>query len=87
MSVLASEIAAYEAIRHELEAAHDKSWAVVHGGVLQGVFADFQDAAALAIDRYGSAPCLIRQIGANGPVQLPGGMMFTPSHAVSASRV
>jgi hypothetical protein len=87
MTILRDDIAAFEKMRAELEAAHAKEWVVIHGGELQGVFNDFEEAATLAVERFGSGACLIRQIGAPAAIQLPGGMIFTPSHALSASRV
>lgn len=87
MTVLRDDIAAFEGMRADLEAKHCKEWAVFHNGELQGVFPDFEGAATLAVDRFGSSACLIRQIGAPAAIQLPGGMIFTPSHALSASRI
>lgn len=87
MTILRDDIAAFEAMRAELESAHAKAWVVIHSGELQGVFDDFEAAATLAVDRFGSGACLIRQLGAPAAIQLPGGMIFTPSHALSASRV
>lgn len=87
MTILGEDIAAFEKMRPELEATHAKAWVVIYGGELQGVFADFEQAATLAVDRFGSKACLIRQVGAPAAIQLPGGMIFTPSHALSSSRV
>ena len=87
MTILRDDIAAFEKMRAELEAAHAKEWVVIHGGELQGVFNDFEEAATLAVERFGSGACLIRQIGSPAAIQMAGGMIFTPSHALSASRV
>jgi hypothetical protein len=87
MTILRDDIAAFERMRAELEVTHAKEWVVIHNGELQGVFRDFEEAATLVVDRFGSSACLIRQIGAPAAIQLPGGMIFTPSHALSASRV
>lgn len=87
MTVLREDIAAFERVRADLESSHLKQWVVFQGGELQGIFPDFESAATLAVDRFGSGACLIRQIGAPAAIQLPGGMIFTPSHALSASRV
>lgn len=87
MTVLRDDIAAFERMRAELEASHDKEWVVIHDGELQGVFREFEEAATLAVDRFGSGACLIRQVGAPAAIQLPGGMVFTPSHALSSGRI
>jgi hypothetical protein len=87
MTVLREDIATFERMRAELEANHADEWAVVHGGVLEGCFPDFEQAATYAVDKFGSEACLIRQVGASSAVQLPGGMIFTPAHALRASRV
>lgn len=85
MTVLRDDIAAFERMRAELEADHASEWAVFHQGAFQGVFLEFDDAAATAVERFGSGPYLIRQVGAPAAIQLPGGMIFTPAHALSAS--
>jgi len=87
VTVLKDDIAAFERMRASLETTHHKEWAVFHSGELQGVFPDFETAATVAVDRFGPGACLIRQLGAPAAIQLPGGMIFTPSHALSASRV
>lgn len=78
---LQNEIAAFERMQAKLEAEHLHEWAMFNRGRLVGVFPDFDAAAALAVERFEDEPCLIRQIGA-GPVQLPGGMVFRPAHAL-----
>ena len=87
MTVLRDDIAAFEAMRASLEAAHDREWVVFHNGEFQGAFPDFEAGASFAIDRFGSSACLIRQLGAPDAIRLPGGMIFTPSHALSTSRI
>lgn len=86
MAVLGIDIAAFEKMRSDLEAHHANQWVVFHDGLFVGAFADFEDAASTAVDRFGHGPYLIRQIGA-APVQLPGGMIFTPAHFLGSSRV
>lgn len=85
MTVLGDDIAAFERMRAELEAKHGKQWAVFHKGEFQAVFPDFNDAAEAAVDSFGAGPYLIRQLGAPAAIQLPGGMIFTPAHALGAS--
>lgn len=83
MADLKADIAAFERMRGELEAEHLHSWVVFHRGKVVGVFPDFE-AAATAVEGSDRDPCLIRQVGA-GPVQLPGGMVFRPAHALDTS--
>jgi len=87
MTVLERDIAAFDRLRSELEAEHHRQWVVFHQGILAGVFPDFETAAATAVERFDRGPYLIRQVGAPETVQLPGGMVFTPAHVLSASRV
>ncbi|MFC3077409.1 hypothetical protein ACFODL_04835 [Phenylobacterium terrae] len=81
MASLMEDIAAFDRMRPDLEAKHRREWVLFHDGALVGVFPDFESAAALAVDRFGDGPHLIRQVGA-GPVQLTGGMVFRPAHAL-----
>lgn len=86
MPVLKADIAAFERMRAQLEARHDGDWALFFGGDFVGVYPDFQAAAEDALQRFDTGPYLIRQVGAP-PVQLPGGMVFTPAHAVGPGRL
>jgi len=81
MSVLKDDIAAFERMRAQLEAEHDREWVIFHGGAYVGAFKDFEAAAEEALERFDVGPYLIRQVGAP-PVQLPGGMVFTPAHSL-----
>lgn len=87
MTVLRDDIATFERMRAGLEAEHHGKWAVFHKGRFEAVFADFEDAAAAAVERFGLGPCLIRQIGAPAAIQLPGGMIFTPAHALGVGGI
>lgn len=84
MATLKADIAAFERMRIELEARYLRQWVLFHGGELVGAYPDFEAAAIDAEERFDNDPCLIRQVGA-GPVQLPGGMVFRPSHALDTS--
>lgn len=86
MTVLRDDIAAFDRMREDLEAKHANEWVLFHGGQFVDAFADFESAATVAVDRFNAGPYLIRQVGAQ-PVQLPGGMLFTPAHILGASRV
>lgn len=81
MASLREDIAAFDRMRSDLEASHLHEWAVFHRGEFIETFPDFEAAATMAVDRFGDGPYLIRQVGA-GPVQLPGGMIFRPAHAL-----
>ncbi|WP_425999520.1 hypothetical protein [Caulobacter sp. DWR1-3-2b1] len=84
MASLREDIAAFGQMKAELEASHFHEWVVFHCGRFIDAFSDFEAAATLAVDRFGNGPYLIRQVGA-GPVQLPGGMIFRPAHALDTS--
>lgn len=86
MAVLEHDIAAFDRMRSDLEAHHFSQWVIFHDGVFEGAYADFEAAAATAIERFDLGPYLIRQVGAQA-VQLPGGMVFTPAHLLGSSRV
>jgi hypothetical protein len=81
MAGLAADIAAFDAMKRELEDEHRHEWVLFHDGRFVGAFADFEAAATQAVERFDQGPYLIRQVGA-GPVQLPGGMVFRPAHAL-----
>ena len=81
MASLKADIAAFDSMRNELEARHRNEWALFHGGEFVNVYPDFEAAATVAVDRFDHGPFLIRQIGAEA-VQLPGGMVFRPAHAL-----
>ena len=87
MAVLLDDLRTFEGMRAELEANHGMAWVVIHKGVFEGVFPDFDAAASYAVDRFTAEPCLIRQVGAPTAIQLPGGMVFTPAHALRAGGV
>jgi hypothetical protein len=80
MAHLSEEIAAYEAMRPDLEAEHLGMWALVHDRKLAGIFESFDLAAQDAVKRFGRGPYLIRQIGAP-PIVLPASVMYQPVHA------
>ena len=80
--ILDREIAAFEALRDELERDHLYDWVVFHDEQFIGAYEDFQDAAAEAVRRFGRGPYLIRQVGAP-PKRLPTSVMY---RRVSADR-
>lgn len=86
MSILREEIAAYEEMRSNLEAAHLGKWALVHDSVLVDVFEEFDQAASIAVRRFGRGPYLIRQIGAR-TVSLPASVMYGPLNGAKQQRL
>jgi hypothetical protein len=86
MTVLRADIAAFDRMKAELEDKHFHEWVVFHRGEFEGAFPDFEAAASMAVERFDTGPYLIRQVGAQ-PVQLPGGMVFTPAHVVGSGGV
>ena len=67
---LEENIAAYEAMRGDLERDHLFKWVVFYDKVLVGVFDSLDTAADVAIERFGRGPYLIREVR-NFPTQLP----------------
>ena len=84
MANLTIDIAAFERMKAELEIRHLHAWVLFHDGCFVEAFPDFEAAAATAVERFDHGPFLIRQVGA-GPIQLAGGMVFRPSHALDTS--
>ena len=76
-----ADIAAFERMKAELEAKHLHAWVLFRDGEFVDAFPDFEAAATVAVERFDLGPHLIRQVGA-GPIQLPGGMVFRPTHAL-----
>ncbi len=80
MAEITQEIAAYERIRGNLEREHLGKWVVVHDEQLIGAYEDFQEAADIAVRRFGRGPYLIREVGAP-PLVLPASVLFRRVHA------
>jgi hypothetical protein len=57
------EIAAYQERAAQLEASHKGKWVVFSGKALIAIHETFEAAAEDAAQRFGRAPCLVRQIG------------------------
>jgi hypothetical protein len=75
MADLDEEIAAYEAMREDLEAHHMGKWVVVHDRELVGDYDSLDSAAEEAVRRYGRGPFLLRQVGAPA-LTLPVSVMY-----------
>jgi len=86
VSALADDIAAYEALRSELETTLLGKWALVRDKKLVGIYDSFEAAAEEAVDKFGRGPYLIRQIGAP-PVTLPASVLYHPLHGENALRI
>jgi len=75
MADINDDIAAYDAMRQELEANHTGEWVVFHDRTLVSVHASFEAAADDAVKKFGRGPYLIRQVGAP-PLVLPASVMY-----------
>ena len=75
MAKLSEEIAAYERMQDLLETDHFGEWVIVRDGELIGTYPAFEDAARVAMRRFGRGPYLIRKVG-KGPLRLPPSLVF-----------
>jgi hypothetical protein len=79
MVAIEDNIAAYDAIREELEKCHKGKWVLFHDCEFIDAYDDFQDVASDAVARFGRGPYLIRQVGAL-PMTLPSSVLYHPDH-------
>jgi hypothetical protein len=79
MSDLKDDIAAFDAMRSDLETKYLGKWVLVHDRELIGTFDLFEIAASEAVRRFGRGPYLIRQVGAFC-VMLPASVLYHPIH-------
>jgi len=77
MAEIDQEIAAYEAMRDELEKEHMLKWVLLFDRKLVGVYDSFEQAANDAVTRFGAGPYLIRQVGAP-QMALPASVIYRP---------
>ncbi len=82
--LLSEQIAAYEEMRRTLELDHMGKWVVVYDEELVGVYEDLQEAADVAVQRFGRGPYLIQEVG-EGPMALPASLLYQPVYADSQS--
>lgn len=82
MSTLKENIAAYEAMQDDLELDYFGKWVIFHNEELFGVYETSQEAAEVAITRFGRNPCLVKQVGAP-PLTLP---PYVPYRTRNANR-
>ena len=72
---LERDLAAFEAVRSELEARAMGKWVLFQDAALIGVFDSMEAAAERAVADFGAGPYLLRQIGSSS-VTLPASVMF-----------
>ena len=70
-ATLDENIAAYDAMRDHLELEYFGKWVVFYNEEFVGSYDESEDAAQVAIERYGRGPYLIRQVGALRVIRLP----------------
>lgn len=75
MENLDKEIAFYESKKSDFENEHLGEWILVHGDQIVSFYKTFELAAQDAVQKFGSGPYLIRQIGAS-PIVLPTSVMY-----------
>ncbi|MYD85099.1 MAG: hypothetical protein F4018_05185 [Acidobacteria bacterium] len=77
MDPLDLEVEAFEAMRDQLEAAHQGRWVVFADGEFwRGrSFENFQDASRAARRQFGAREILIRQVG-ESPRRMPSSLLF-----------
>jgi hypothetical protein len=80
MADLKDDIAAYQAMRADLESRALGQWALFYNKELIDVFESFEKAANDAVRKFGRGPYLIRQIGA-APATLPASVLYHPINA------
>ena len=68
---LKPDIDAFEACRESLEANHRGQFVVFYAAAFEGAHDSFHKAAQDAVRRFGDAPFLIRQVGADRTLSLP----------------
>ena len=73
--MLEKEIAAFNAMRADLESNHPAKWVVFRGSDLFGIYDSFEAAADEAVQKFGRGPYLIRQVGAS-EIALPASIMY-----------
>ena len=70
-ATLDENIAAYDAMRDHLELEYFGKWVVFYDEEFVGSYDESEDAAQIAIERFGRGPYLIRQVGARRELWLP----------------
>jgi hypothetical protein len=65
MQHVTEELLTFHEREAELKREHSGAWVVISGREIAGVFADFQNAAEMAVNRFQKGSFLIRQVGAS----------------------
>jgi hypothetical protein len=86
MAELKDDIAAYDAMKADLEAKCLGKWVVFRDRKLIGTYDSFDAAANEAVHRFGRGPYLIRQVGAP-PISMPASVMYHPVHDKDTVRI
>jgi hypothetical protein len=86
MTVLRDNIAAFDAMRPDLESKHRNQWVLFHRGKFVGAYPDFGAAAASAEQHFDVGPFLIRRVGVL-PVRRTGRGAFTLAHGLGSGRL
>ncbi len=79
-ATLDENIAVYDAIRERLEQEYFGKWVVFYDREFVGNYDEFEDAAEVAIARFGRGPYLIRQVGER-PIRLPASILYRRVYA------
>ncbi len=70
-ATLDENIAAYEKMRDYLESEHFGKWVLFYDEELIGSYDEFEDAAQVALTRFGRGPYLMRQPGVRKIIRIP----------------
>ena len=79
---LVIEMALYEKHRKQFEQNHLWEWVVIHDNNIIGFYKEFQEAAQIAVERFGRGPYLIKEVGRTSP-PLPASVLYRPFYADS----
>ena len=74
-ATLDENIAVYDSIRERLEQEYFGQWVVFYDREFVDNYDEFEDAAEVAITRFGRGPYLIRQVGEQ-PIPLPASVLY-----------
>lgn len=75
MPALEAELNTYATLQESLENDSMGQWVLIKGDTVVGILPAFEEAAAVAVERFGRGPYLIRQIG-SGTLSLPASAAF-----------
>ena len=74
---LSKELTIYNQNKARFEAMNRWRWVVIHEDEIVGFYDDFQDAADVAVTKFGRGPYLIKQVGET-PQPLPASVLYNP---------